>query len=369
MHTAPLRELTTATGPFASIYFDSSHDTEDAAKQLELRWRALRDQLAADGAPESLLSLLDDAVASGPPAVGRSGRAIIANADGVQVDRVLAEPPPRSVVRYSPLPYLLPLARHSAQPVSHVVALVDSTGANLRAVDRNGETLATPTVRGEDHPVHKARAGGEAHRSMQKHAEETVKHNITDVAHEVDQLVSRVGARTLVIAGEVQARRALRDALSPRSRDMAHELDSNPDTGRLDEHTDLAALDDEVNETLAQQRNAQLRDLVERFHAEFERDGGLAVQGLDQAIPVLRTANAATVLISDPQVADRLIWAGTDPAQVALHESDELGTGEPSKQRADEAIPMAAIAVNAELVCEPDELALTDGIGVLLRHP
>jgi hypothetical protein len=48
--TTTLREVTARDGPFASVYFDSSHDTEDAAAQLELRWRSIREQLADGGA-------------------------------------------------------------------------------------------------------------------------------------------------------------------------------------------------------------------------------------------------------------------------------------------------------------------------------
>lgn len=45
MDSERLRPLLTARGPFASVYFEDSHDTQDAAAQLDLRWRGLRDQL------------------------------------------------------------------------------------------------------------------------------------------------------------------------------------------------------------------------------------------------------------------------------------------------------------------------------------
>ena len=51
MDMSKLRDVATAPGPFASVYLDASHDTEDAAKIAELRWRGLRDQLADPGAP------------------------------------------------------------------------------------------------------------------------------------------------------------------------------------------------------------------------------------------------------------------------------------------------------------------------------
>ena len=39
MRSERLRWLLRAEGPFASVYFDDSHDTADAAEELETRWR------------------------------------------------------------------------------------------------------------------------------------------------------------------------------------------------------------------------------------------------------------------------------------------------------------------------------------------
>lgn len=367
MRTTALRELTTTEGPFASVYFDSSHDTQDAAKQLELRWRALRDQVEAEGASDKLLATLDDAVAGSETAVGKAGRAIVATEGNVLVDRRLAEPPPGPVARVSTLPYLLPLARLRAYHVPHVVALADSTGAALRAVDAYGETIASRDVEGTEHPVHKVRGGGEAYHGMQHRVEEIVKQNLDEVATDIEELVSRTAAQVLVLAGEVQARRALHDALPARCGRIAVELDSTP-AGRQDERDALSPLDDEVHDVLTRHRHAARRATIERFHAEFDREGGLGVQGLDHVVPALREGNVEVLLVSDEKLADRTVWTGSAATEIALHEPGELDTGEPSEQRADEVLPLAAVAVDAELICEPDELALTDGVGVLLRY-
>jgi hypothetical protein len=66
-------EVATAPGPFASVYLDASHDTEDAAKVAELRRRGLRDQLADQGAPEETLAALDAAVSAADPPAGKAG--------------------------------------------------------------------------------------------------------------------------------------------------------------------------------------------------------------------------------------------------------------------------------------------------------
>ncbi|WP_018681180.1 hypothetical protein [Actinokineospora enzanensis] len=53
MHTAELRDLVRHPGPFASVYLDFSHDTEDAEVQRRLRWRAARESLLDQGADPS----------------------------------------------------------------------------------------------------------------------------------------------------------------------------------------------------------------------------------------------------------------------------------------------------------------------------
>jgi hypothetical protein len=40
-----------------------------------------------------------------------------------------------------------------------------------------------------------------------------------------------------------------------------------------------------------------------------------------------------------------------------------------TRERADEALPMAALTIDAELAVVPDSVPLADGVGVLLRHP
>lgn len=45
MHSERFRPLLTGAGPYASVYFDDSHDTADATAQLKLKWRGLREEL------------------------------------------------------------------------------------------------------------------------------------------------------------------------------------------------------------------------------------------------------------------------------------------------------------------------------------
>ncbi|CAJ1511093.1 hypothetical protein [[Mycobacterium] burgundiense] len=60
------RTLLDRDGPFVSVHFDSSHDTEGAAAQLELRWRAIRDELEAQGVGRRRRSALQTALRHAP---------------------------------------------------------------------------------------------------------------------------------------------------------------------------------------------------------------------------------------------------------------------------------------------------------------
>jgi len=157
------------------------------------------------------------------PAVGRAGLAVV-GADGeVLVEEVLPRPPAREVTRFSELPYLLPLAELTEPAVPHVVVVVDKVGADFLAVDGRGRVATTEHVAGRDHPVHKVRGGGWSQLSMQRRVEETVKHNVDTVAEETARLARAVGARAVVVAGEVRARSAVLAALPHPASDVAVE--------------------------------------------------------------------------------------------------------------------------------------------------
>ncbi len=92
MDSERFRPLLTARGPFASVDFDDSHDTQDAAAQLDLKWRALREQLEESGASESVTADIERAVMDLRPPIGRSGRGVVAGAEGVVLNEHLLRP-------------------------------------------------------------------------------------------------------------------------------------------------------------------------------------------------------------------------------------------------------------------------------------
>ncbi|HET7664554.1 MAG TPA: hypothetical protein VFK56_00410, partial [Mycobacterium sp.] len=142
--------LLTAHGPFASVYFDDSHDTQDARAQIELKWRALREQLEQQGAEQAIIERIEQAIGESAPAIGRSGRAVVATAGGI---------------------------------------------------------VTSDAIDAEGYPVHKASsAESSGYGDPQRTAEGARLKNIREVADRLTSLVDDVDPAVVFVVGEVQSR-------------------------------------------------------------------------------------------------------------------------------------------------------------------
>ncbi|MGB3895041.1 hypothetical protein [Mycolicibacter sinensis] len=105
MDAERFRQLLTARAPFISVYFEDSHDTEDAATKLELTWREVSEQLTQQGVGQRLVEEIerahtlraDEALPWGAIAIGAAvvgGGEAVDPADGVAA--VLRYPPTAS---------------------------------------------------------------------------------------------------------------------------------------------------------------------------------------------------------------------------------------------------------------------------------
>lgn len=360
-----IREIAERRGPFAVVYMDASHDTEDAAQQLELRRRSIRARLTEAGAGNEMLALFDRAITEGPPGQGRAGRVLIIDDTTIHADELVPEPPAQEIVRVSPLPYLLPLLRHHETLVPYVVAVVDRVGCDLKTVDEHGDT----TERAVDHdpyPVHKTGGGAWSHRSMQKRVEETTRHTIDELAGEVAAEAERAHAEVIVVAGEVAARSALHRSLPEHGATVVE-----VEVGARAPGSDPAELDAAVHDVIAAQSRHELDAMLDTVAAEIARPGGLAVAGLAATAEALRMARVDRLLIDPDRLGDRTVLVGADRAQISVDVDAPAGwTGTTAPRqtcRADEALPLAAILTGAE-VTVTGGLPSEDGVAALVRH-
>jgi hypothetical protein len=113
------------------------------------------------------------------------------------------------------------------------------------------------------------------------------------------------------------------------------------------------------------------RTVFDQFLFESSRPEGPVVQGVAQCTAALREGNADALVVAEDALADRAVWVGgTRRDQVADDHADLRAVGMPaSRQRADEALPMAALTIGADVLMAAGDLSLVDGVGVLLRHP
>ncbi|MDY6871944.1 MAG: hypothetical protein SV966_16100 [Actinomycetota bacterium] len=357
------RTLAESKGPYASVYFDDSHNTEDAAAQRELRWRAVRDELDKQDAPTELIDSLQPAVLDAPPAVGRSGRGLVAGADGVLLNEHLIRPIETPVVRVSSLPYLVPVVEHGDQHSTYVIVAVDHAGADI-ALHRD-RSVVSDTVDGGGYPVHKAdSAETPGYGDPQRRSMEAGRKNLRAVAERLATLVDEASPEVIFVVGEVQSRSELAHTLDERVAERLVELDVGArHSGFAD--TDLRHA---VDQEFLRRRLATIEHAAEQFSQAIGQGSGLATQGLHGVCAALRAGAVETLVIGD--IGDATVVAGDDLLTIAPNENvlSELGTAPAQTLRADEALPLAAVRTGAALVRTDERIDPADGIAAVLRY-
>jgi peptide chain release factor subunit 1 len=362
MHSHQAHQLLSARGPFASIYFDDSHDANDGAARLEVRWCDVAKELEDRGAEAALVSLLERAVLGAKPPVVRGGHGLIATADGVLIDEHLVVAPPSQVVRVSDLPYVVPLIECGPVWPTYMVVAVDHVGAEL--ILYHGNSVLTETVDAGGYPVHKvANAENYGWGAQEHRVEEAIRKNVRAVADALSGHCDRALPEVVFVIGQDRVRAELMLALPERVKVRV----VRPRVGARN-----TGVDDTVCRAIAlefqSRRLAVATEWARQYHAEAGRQSGVAVDGLTAVCAGLREDAVATLIVGD--LANETVLAGDAPTMVATDADALSAFGVPPTRtlRADEAIPYAAIAGGANLVCADDSLNARDGVAALLRH-
>jgi len=361
--------------PFVTVYLATEAAVEQAAQQSELRWKTLRRELSAAGAPEETLSAIDPLV----PDAHLEGRtlAVIGDASGLRLVRHEPEPPARDAGWVAPLPRVGPLLEWAQGAVPHLVVLADRAGADIVAFSRRaaasgaGGAADVVTVgedTGSDPDLRKSNPGGWSQRRYQNRAENLWEHNAKAVADQVASLVDETGARLVVVTGDVRALQFLRDHLPGPVLDIVREVEGSRGPGAAD-----AGLDHIADEVVKLVATMAAEDTVE-FLRQFKQEKGqhdLATQGVGATLAALAAARVDTLLIHDDPDDGRTAWFGPEPGMVGETEAaiTELGAGAGAPQEArlvDVAI-RAAFTSGAAVRMIPSVGSVQDGIGAILR--
>ncbi|HEY0578872.1 MAG TPA: Vms1/Ankzf1 family peptidyl-tRNA hydrolase [Pseudonocardia sp.] len=364
-----LRDVAQTEGPFASVYLDSSHNTEDAPKRIELRWRALRAALAEQGADLETLAAIDDAIGVAAAAVdhppGQVGQLLVAAHGSVVLNEFLPVPPDQERARWSPAPDLLPALTHMPEQLTTVVAVVDATGADVYA-GQHAEHLDTAR-----YPMHKVRGGGWSHRKMQHRVEENERASASETARAIEDIVAANGADLLVLAGETQSRSRVRRALRKRAQGIAEEVEAG---GRAP-GSDGAELDREVARLVDARVSAIRRAEAERYAEIAGRGDGSSVDGVAPVTEALRAAQVEALYLDAEQAPTEPLWIGPQAGQVATEPEQLAGLGVRPAGPVDPVDALLRAAAGTGASFHPVGggrtglvgRTLTDGVGAILR--
>jgi hypothetical protein len=361
-----LRPLYDRPGPWASVYLDASHDTEDAARAVALRWRAAAERLTEQGADRPTVEALEAAVTGQPAGPGRCGLAAFAAGGEVVLLETLAQPPRTSLASVDALPHAMPLVAERGERIAWLRVLVDRTGADLAATAAGGVARTERVSGGNQYPIRKVSPGGWSQARYQREAETTWERNTAEVADAVARLAGQTGAEILVVAGDVHARQLLVEQLPERwqARVVLTDVGSRApgaDPAPLDEATASAVVD------LAARHTA---DLIDRYQQQRGREEA-AGRGLDSVVAALQRAQVDTVLLADDPSSTARLWVGPRPTDLAVtfDELRAMGVEQPQRVRADAALLRALAGTEANLVLvDPEQVDLDGGIGALLRY-
>ncbi|MDG4801203.1 Vms1/Ankzf1 family peptidyl-tRNA hydrolase [Micromonospora sp. WMMD980] len=363
MQLSFLRPLYDRPGPWCSVYLDASRDTHDSRPQVDLRWRALKGDLLAQGADQVTVEAVEEVVRRHEPMPGDYGIAVFASRGRVVLTEYLSAPPLRDLATWATLPHTMPLVAQRGEQVAWVRVLADRTGADAMAVSAGGVPRRAQVTGRESRQLRRVRPGGWSQSRYQRAAMEAWHHNAGDAAAATADLAERVGADVVVVAGDIRATGMIAAQLPERWQDVLVRTDAGARTSGSDD----TLMDDLTVQTVAEVADRRIAAALDRFGVQ--EDVGA---GLDAVVAALQRNQVDTMLLVDDASADGELWVGPEPTEIATDPAQlaDMSVADPQKVRADAALLRALIGTDADLtVLAPEEAPeLTDGVGAVLRY-
>jgi peptide subunit release factor 1 (eRF1) len=358
---ADLRSLLERKAPFVSVYLNTHATTEQGGREIQLRWRGLRERATGSGASEAELAPLDDLVAG----IQRSGWGLAAFlAEGELVVRKLLPTEIADGITYGPVPHLLPLLEWQQDNPRGAVVIADREGADIHVIG-GADSEETVSVEGsQDWPIGKVRAGGAAHRRIQQAAQETWEANAREVSKELDRIARQRRIDFVAVTGDPRAKEMVEQHVSEDVRPLVFELSSAPATSIRD-------IADELTRDAAAFTAQTGKELLERFQAAGgQRD--LAAEGAHSVLEALRRTQVDTLLLTTDLPERNAFFSESDLTQAALDEQALLNFGlqDTREARLDDVLVRGALGTGARvwiLPALPSDEGPKDGVGAILR--
>lgn len=372
MDLSRTRDIFERPGPFATVYLEARQAEEDSAKQVELRWRHLQQQLKDAGADDKTIAALDDELGGQRPGgITEVGRVLVASAEGVLFDdAVEGVAAGGDVAVWSPLPELGRYYRTQGGSVRVLLAVVDRTGGDIYQVvaanDEGARGLGEETVRGSSlETVHKPRGQALSHRRIQRRHEMASAQNAAEVVERLRSHVAGFRPEVLALAGEVQGREAVREQLPDELAAITREIEAGSRAAGASEDALEDALLTLAGE-VATERESRVRQQFEEGKAHAN-----AVEGFERVLEAARQGAVDTLLLVAGKEVSGELYVGSSPEQISTDPKnlEQLSDTTPVARPAEQVLlrTVGALGGNVEVLGGGAEL--TDDVGATLRFP
>lgn len=324
-----LRPLYDSDAPVASVHLDTSRDRTDAGKEIELRWRHLRDELSSLGADKATLDVLEEAVRDGSSrAFGEHGHSLFASQGRLLGSYTLSEPPQQDRALWMPVPDPLPVAVDRGRYLPYVLVALDRVNAKIFSYTGHPATrpASEQEFSGADlrniEPAGRrggpgALSGYNGRFDGNNYPLETWHENATRIAQRVREAVAEVDAKVIFVGGDEEAIAYLRDNLGERKLTIPITLVPGGRGGP------------DAEERLHQSAVEELRDFVIDSHDDIIADyqqklaNDQAVRGTEAILPMLSEARVRTLLLGAGNSGEPQLWGSPDePILVAKDPGD-----------------------------------------------
>jgi peptide subunit release factor 1 (eRF1) len=263
------------------------------------------------------------------------------------------------------LPSFGPVLEWEQAAVPHIVVLADRVGADLAALTRAGDEWVTSVGPGDGHDpeLRRSAPGGWSQRRYQQRAENLWEERAKEVAQDLAGLAEKIGARLIVVAGDVRAVQLLEEALPEGVREIVRNVEgSRAADGGLD------ALAEETVRLAATVAAEDTVACLGRLEEELGREGGLAVEGVEDTLAALAEARVDVLLVHDDPDDDRQAFFGPKANLVATGPDPliDLAVEKPTSARLVDVAIRSALGTGAGVRIVPN--VPRDGMAGFMRY-
>ena len=355
-------------GPWCSAYVDAGTGTVDTLEAADVRPGNIRAALEAQGASPADLDAMEQALQPETGVPSPVSRFVLVHQGKAELNEVMpGDRAGAERISVDPIPDLLPLVKHRPEDFPYVVAEVSREHGEIRLHYAGaGAPVSTEEVQGDTEHIKKFQGGGWAHLRFQHHTEDVWRRNADEVAAEIDRVVGNSGARLVVLAGDIHARRLVQEQLSKASQALVSVVDSHTHTAGADH----SLLEDQVNQRVAEQWATEQQEIMERLATQEGQANPESATGTGAVVHALQQAQVEVLIFNDAALSERTLLALDAEPWIATAEEESLAANIVGKVPAPAALLRAAALTDARVLLVPGPV-LPQGVDIaaLLRWP